>query len=59
MKRYIALLVVLLLFVCIVPTSFASNLTTLKISEVTHSVFYAPQYVAISLGFFEKHDINP
>lgn len=58
MKRYIALLVVLLLFVCIVPTSFASNLTTLKISEVTHSVFYAPQYVAISLGFFEKHGIN-
>ena len=58
MKRYIALLVALLLFVCIVPTSFASNPTTLKISEVTHSVFYAPQYVAINLGFFEKHGIN-
>lgn len=28
------------------------------ISEVTHSVFYAPQYVAINLGFFEKRGIE-
>lgn len=34
------------------------TLTTVKLSEVTHSVFYAPQYVAINLGFFEKHGIK-
>lgn len=30
----------------------------LTVSEVTHSVFYAPQYVAINLGFFEKNGIE-
>ena len=35
-----------------------SNKTTLRISEVTHSVFYAPQYVAINNGFFEKYGIE-
>lgn len=34
------------------------ELTKLTVSEVTHSVFYAPQYVAINLGLFEKHGIE-
>lgn len=34
------------------------NLTKLTVSEVTHSVFYAPQYVAINLGFFEDEGIE-
>lgn len=25
---------------------------TVRLSEVTHSVFYAPQYVALEQGFF-------
>ena len=29
-----------------------SSLTTVRVSEVIHSVFYAPQYVAQSLGYF-------
>ncbi len=33
-------------------------LTKLTVSEVTHSVFYAPQYVAINLGFFEQYGIK-
>lgn len=33
-------------------------LSKLVVSEVTHSVFYAPQYVAINLGFFEKNGIE-
>lgn len=28
------------------------------IAEVTHSVFYAPQYVALSQGFFEEEGLN-
>ena len=28
------------------------ELQTLTVSEVAHSVFYAPQYVALELGFF-------
>jgi len=34
------------------------GLTTVRISEVTRSVFYAPQYVAIELGFFEDEGIE-
>ncbi|WNF36148.1 ABC transporter substrate-binding protein [Bacillaceae bacterium IKA-2] len=30
---------------------------TVRIAEVTRSIFYAPQYVAISEGFFEEEDI--
>jgi len=33
------------------------DLTTIRLSEVTRSVFYAPQYVAIELGFFEDEGI--
>lgn len=35
-----------------------SEVKNLKVSEVTRSVFYAPQYVAISKGFFEKYGIT-
>lgn len=34
------------------------KLTTLKVNEVTHSVFYAPQYAAMNLGFFEEEGLN-
>ena len=32
--------------------------TTLNINEVTHSVFYAPLYLAESLGYFEEENIK-
>ena len=35
-----------------------SSLTKVTLSEVTHSIFYAPQYVAISEGFFEDEGID-
>ena len=35
-----------------------ANLTTLQVNEVTRSVFYAPQYLAISNGFFEEEDLE-
>jgi len=34
------------------------GLTTIQLNEVTRSVFYAPQYVAISNGFFEEEGLN-
>ncbi len=34
------------------------NYTHLNVSEVTHSVFYAPLYLAESLGYFEEENIK-
>ena len=36
----------------------SDGLTTLRINEVTHSVFYAPMYLADSLGYFEEEGIK-
>ena len=33
------------------------EMTTVRLNEVTHSVFYAPQYVAMELGFFEEEGL--
>ena len=35
-----------------------SGLTPVTLSEVAHSIFYAPQYAAIELGYFEKEGID-
>lgn len=35
-----------------------AELTTLQVNEVTRSVFYAPQYVAIANGFFEEEGLK-
>lgn len=36
----------------------SSNLKKVRLAEVTHSVFYAPQYVAKELGYFEEEGID-
>lgn len=63
MKKLIIGLLIFSLALVVPTFSLAENatpkaLTTVKLSEVTHSVFYAPQYVAINLGLFEKHGIE-
>jgi len=35
-----------------------TTMQTIKVNEVTRSVFYAPQYVAISNGFFKEYGIE-
>ena len=56
MKKLIGLLFVLMLVAC--GSQDNDELTTVRLSEVTRSVFYAPQYVAIELGFFEDEGIS-
>lgn len=34
------------------------NLKKIRVAEVAHTVFYAPQYVAISQGFFEEEGLS-
>lgn len=36
----------------------ASDLTPVTLNEVAHSIFYAPQYVAIELGYFKEEGID-
>lgn len=36
----------------------SNELTKIKVAEVTHSVFYAPHYAAISEGFFEEEGLE-
>ena len=35
-----------------------SNLEKIKLAEVTHSIFYAPLYVAIEKGYFQEEGID-
>lgn len=35
-----------------------SNLKKVKVAEVTHSIFYAPQYVAHALGYFKDEGLD-
>lgn len=64
MKKIITIItciviLVLCLILCIFYISKESNdLTKVKVAEVTHSVFYAPQYVAIENGYFEEEGLN-
>jgi len=36
----------------------ASGKTPITLNEVAHSIFYAPQYAAIELGYFEEEGID-
>ncbi len=48
----------LLLSGCSAGGSSDKNLTPLVLNEVAHSIFYAPQYAAIELGYFEEEGID-
>lgn len=64
-RKIITIVAILIIFVLASAVLFNSfrkekdtNLTTVKVAEVAHSIFYAPQYAAISLGYFEEYGIN-
>ena len=55
--------IVFLLLICILIIILSiqkpkSNLKKVKVAEVTHSIFYAPQYVAHSLGYFKDEGLD-
>lgn len=61
MKKII-FFIICLIFICIITTSIyfkpKSELKKVKVAEVTHSIFYAPQYVAHSLGYFKDEGLD-
>ena len=57
----IIILIAIIVSICIIKNNSTNDenaLETINVSEVTRSVFYAPQYVAINNGFFEKNGIK-
>lgn len=56
MKKLLSLIV--LLFLAVGLLACKKDRYEIVISEVAHSVFYAPQYVAISQGFFEEEGLD-
>ena len=59
MKKGVAfVLAALLVFCCAACGTAESGLRHIVLSEVTHSVFYAPQYVAIEKGFFAEQGLD-
>lgn len=62
MKKLIIILLVIGLiitgFFVFKPQKENKNLTKVKLAEVTHSIFYAPQYIAHSLGYFEEEGLD-
>lgn len=64
MKKIIILITcIVIAVICLIFYSFYSskesnNLTKVKVAEVTHSVFYAPQYIALEKGFFKEEGLD-
>ena len=65
MKKYLIGLSILIVIIIVTVSMIITKTTksndemqTIRVSEVTRSVFYAPQYIAISEGFFEKNGLD-
>ena len=62
MKKIIITIVGLILILCIICipniVKEKNDLTKVKVAEVAHSVFYAPQYIADSLGYFKDEGLD-
>ena len=65
-KRIIVLIVILIIAVILSVIGIMMNqnnkkeegLKTIQVNEVTRSVFYAPQYVAINNGYFKENGMD-
>ena len=66
MKRTFVSLILFLIVIGLVIFGIFQNkknnekedLTKVTVAEVAHSIFYAPQYAAISKGYFEEEGID-
>lgn len=66
MKKKIVFSIIFLLLIILIAWGFSNfvksedetNLKEVTVAEVAHSVFYAPQYLADSLGYFEDEGLD-
>ena len=61
-KKLYQIIFILILFLIVSVLLFSkkeeSNLQKVKVSEVAHSIFYAPQYVAIHNNYFKEEGLD-
>jgi NitT/TauT family transport system substrate-binding protein len=61
-KHLVCILTLVLIILTIMPSMVGckknDKLEKVTLNEVAHSIFYAPQYVAIELGYFEEEGID-
>lgn len=63
MKRFILPIIALIIIITISVLTWdnkkeKNKLQKVKVAEVAHSIFYVPQYVAHSLGYFEEEGLD-
>ena len=62
MKKFLVFLILIALLIAgyfiLTNDKTKSDLTKVKVGEVTHSIFYAPQYAAHSLGYFKDEGLD-
>lgn len=64
MKKILAWIIIVLVGIALITTLIIektnkdSKITKIKVAEVTHSIFYAPQYIAIQNGYFEDEGLD-
>jgi NitT/TauT family transport system substrate-binding protein len=58
MKKWMLLFCLSLILVLPISACNQSNPKKIKLAEVTHSIFYAPLYVAMAEGFFDDEGLN-
>lgn len=59
LKRFLTISLIFIIITALLLTGCKKEeLKSIKLVEVTHSVFYAPQYVAIEKGFFEEEGLK-
>ena len=61
-KKFLAAALAVILAAAALPSAVLAQdkeeLTEVTLNEVAHSIFYAPQYVAIEEGYFEEEGLK-
>ena len=62
MRRKLAIVILFIAVLSLISLTFTGcgkkELVKVRLCEVTHSVFYAPQYVALAQGFFKEEGLE-
>ena len=58
MKKFLIAILTLILLAPLTLVGCGNDKNVVRVNEVTHSIFYAPLYIAINNGYFEEYDIE-